>query len=296
VGSDRFAFCVQKGFGLDAPARCFTLNPDTAALGTYASPGIFMQAATLDAPPLPRSKARAMVASAAGTMQVCGEAPPCFTLRLRPPVKDAFDEVYGMLPAWAVPGTSRVIVANVKQGAYPKVGPSPATLWLDVYDLIQKRKVSSARAPKDIYALRFIPIGERALLVTCSRDEQGCGMAVVDPTKLSVRPLPIELHPDLPRGSADTMIPLLPVEGGGWAVVDVRGTSVVVLSATGEIVRTIALPSASALSAGPARAGPWSGGRIVIFESGPSAGAVHVVDPRDGSIKTHVPPACADPP
>jgi hypothetical protein len=121
-------------------------------------------------------------------------------------------------------------------------------------------------------------------------------MLLVDPNKLSAKPLPIEVHPGLPRGAAAAFIDILPVEGGGWAVLDVRGQSLVVLSAAGEIARTITLPSPSDISVGPARAGAWSRGRVIVIESGPSAGTVHVVDPRDGTLKTHAAPACAPTP
>jgi hypothetical protein len=296
VDGDRLAFCVQKGFGEGAQARCFTLDPDTSAITSRPSQAFFIQSVNLGAPELPNSHASATEAHAGGTMDVCGDKPPCITLRLRAPVKDAWDEVFGVLPAWAVPNTSRVIVAHTKEGPFPKDGPPPAALWLDVYDLKQQRKVSSAFVQRNVFALDFLPIGERALLVTCARDEGACGMFVVDPKKLSAKALPLELHPGLPRNSAAATIDLLPVEGGGWAVLDVRGTALVVLSAAGEIARTIALPGESELSAGPARAGLFSRGRIVVIKSGPAAGTVHIVDPRDGSVKTHAPPNCPAPP
>jgi hypothetical protein len=121
-------------------------------------------------------------------------------------------------------------------------------------------------------------------------------MFVVDPKGPSAKALPIELHPDLPRGSAPTAVDLMPLEGGGWAVLDARGRSLVVLSAAGDVARTVALPGESDLSLGPARAGLFSRGRVVVLQSGPAAGAVHVIDPRDGSVKTHAPPACPSPP
>ena len=112
------------------------------------------------------------------------------------------DEVFGGVPAWLVPGTSRVIVANTKEGPFPKEGPPPATLWLEVYDLKQKRKVTAAVAQKDVYAVDFFPIGQCALLAFCRRDEQGCGLFVVEPETLSARSLSIELNARLSRGSA----------------------------------------------------------------------------------------------
>ena len=120
-------------------------------------------------------------------------------------------------------------------------------------------------------------------------------MFVVDPRGPSAKALPIELHPELPRGSASTAVELLPLEGGGWAVLDARGRSLVVLSAAGDVARTIALPGESDLSLGQARAGLLGRGRVVALQSGPTAGTVHVIDPRDGSVKTFAPPACAPP-
>jgi hypothetical protein len=142
------------------------------------------------------------MAHAGGTLTVCADAKACITLRIRPPKKDAMDEVFGTSPAWAPPGSGRVIVAHTTEGPYPKDGPAPATLWLDVYDLKQKRKVSATVVRREVYAIDMIPIGERALLLTCSRKEdRRCSMFLVDPRGPSAKALPIELHPDLPNRS-----------------------------------------------------------------------------------------------
>lgn len=293
---DELAYCVQTGRNSDAEGRCFALNPDTSALRSRPWQRTFVFAVNLGDSELPSSTASATTASAAGTLSVCSGDRQCIRVRFRPPVKDPFDEVYGVIPAWAVPGTSRVIVADTKEGPWPKDGMPPGTLWLDVYDLKQGRKVAGSPIQKDFYGLRFYPIGERALLVACSRLDKTCGLFVVDPTRLSAKRLPIELHPALTTGAAAASLDILPVEGGGWAVLDARGQSLVVLSAAGDIARTIKLPNPSDIDVGTARAGTWSRGRIVVLESGPSAGTVHVIDPRDGSLKTHTPPACPAPP
>lgn len=283
LSGDRLSYCVRKGFGSDAPSVCLALALDSAKLEPEKDvwPGFRLgEPETLDNP------AGAVAATAAGTLGVCARPGTCMEIRVRAPARDAFDEVFGVLPAVALPDAHRVIVA---QGD----GHELKRLRLDAFDVIKKRKLASRQHAVHGYPAELWPLGESALVALCDTENQTCNAAVVNKS-LALTPLGVALDPKLTGGQGEPS-QVLWKSGGEWALIEASGSQVLFLDPSGSVKRRVKLALSGDASLGVAHAGRRNAAELIVMPGAPSAGVVHLVDVATGGVKTLEPGACAAP-
>lgn len=288
LSDGQIAFCVRKGYGTDAPSACLAFDPVSGQFRGHDDlwPGFRTGQA-----PREDNPGRATMAGSAGTLTVCASAEDCLVRRVRAPARDAWDEVYGLLPAFTVPGTRRVLVADVVEGVGSGDRPPPATLFVDVYDLAKRARVRRVKATSGEYGVDWWPLGASALLASCEREGASCHAFSVDPETLRVAPLGVELDPVTRGGAGEPAAPVSRADDGSSLVVDARGAALLVFDDQGRRKQRIALTRPGDLSAGPSRAVTLSGGRVAVIQSAPNAGTVELVS-LQGGITVYVPSAC----
>jgi len=278
------AYCVRKGFGEGSLTRCLRVDPSTRSIAGHEElwPGFRLGEI---APP--ESPAGATYASAAGTLTVCARPGDCWERRFRPPAKDAWDEVYGGVPAYTVPGTRRVLVADVTEDR------KPATLWIHAYDLGKRARVAQSRVVREEYGLSLSALGARVLLVTSEREGSSSHAYVVDPSSLAVTPLGVELDPALRGGMFAPAPASLVLDDGRGLVADARGRALLVFDGAGKQIRRVTLSHPGDLGFGPSRVAPLGRGRVAVIQSAPNAGIVEWVSLDDGTVLASIPVDCA---
>jgi hypothetical protein len=269
LASGGIAFCIM----LELSAHCLEVDLVTGKFRGRAeelAPGLaFVE------PPASGKRGSATFASAGGTVDVCAGAGSCAAVRLRPPVPDAWDEVYEPLPALAL-SDDRVLVVRTERR--PSGGLDMlSTSFLDVYSVAGARRVATRRLGSGVVLEPLQALGRQVLLARC---DSHCMLELVDPRTLASKPLGVEWFD---RREARSEIrgdqPVVALPDGSYAIVDARGAEVVVVAAdSGRLVRRIALGAASDLGSGPARSALLEDGRMIVLRAGPHAGTLSIVD------------------
>ncbi len=283
-------FCVKKGFLSDAPKACLRLHPAEKKFEATADlwPGFRFE----DAGAEPDEPASAMDASSAGTRHVCADREHCTTLRWRAPARDAWDEVYGALPAVSVRGSSRVLLARLEE-TYPRPsGPAKLTVFVDAVDVKRGAKVASAVVAKNVSPIHLLWLGKKALLEACDFEGGPCAGFVIDPVSLAAKKLPIELDRPEHLGAGHLSALVLRAGPESWILVDAQGRAALWVDQAGNVVRRLELDASTDPSQGTPRAGFGRGRALWVLQAGPSAGRVSLIDLEAGSAVHFDAPAC----
>lgn len=283
-------FCVRKGFYAEAPRSCLLLRPEEKRFEAAAElwPGFRFA----ELPPEPEDKTSALHASAAGTLRVCASSGQCATLRLRPPARDAWDEVFGLSPAVTVEGTSRVLVARLKETYLSRERPPKLEVFVDAIDVKRGAKVASARIARDQSPIDLRWLGKSALLQSCELDGGPCHAFVIDPKSLASKKLPVELDAPSALGTGRMSELVLRAATNEWLLVDAGGRKVISIDESGAVTRSVDLGATSDPEYGAPRAGFRSERELVVLQAGPSAGRVSLVDLQSGTATHFDAPSC----
>jgi hypothetical protein len=201
-------------------------------------------------------------------------------------VRDAFDEVYGGVPAIALPDSRRVIVTQSSSAGHKR-------LQLDAYDVAKQRKLATRTYNLRGWPLQLWPLGESALLTLCDTDAQTCRAAVLK-KNLDVEDLHLSVDPKLMGGRGEPSEPLWR-SGSEWALVDATGASVLFVDAKGRVLRRVELPLHGQSEQRAAHAGRRNATELIVLPEAPNAGVVNLVDVATGAVRSLEPNACEAP-
>lgn len=273
---DGVAFCVSEGLTPEDARTCLRFDPTTGDW-TEAIQSFSRDFVT---PPRADEPASVETRSTAGTMTICSKPKRCTTIQRYPRVQDAYDEVWGSLPAVRLTD-ARVLVAHPKR-------KNPGELWLEVWNVDGKRTTSRKRVEPDGYAPLLVRLGpSHALMVHCApyMAADRCAPRVIDTTALTMRDVDIQLA--VSQSGVDE--PLVQRSQSQWVVFDARGTAAVWLNEKGEVARRLDFDMR-----GPERPviGRIENDRVVLLEHAPHAGTGFVVDLKSGVVTRLTAPSC----
>ena len=223
----------------------------------------------------PKDGSAATSASNEGKLTVCVTPKRCATVTVNPPLVGAFDEVYASHQTLRL-GKTRVLV--VRQPSRKAL-----TSGLEVWDVTQKRRVRQVATTDAVFHLQRL--GEQAALaIRCdTRLQPKCGAHVLDLRTLRMRSLNVLITPD-------KVTSLIHPAGDGLVIVDVRGTEVVWVDATGKVTHREAIPP---LGNADPEIGRIDDNTVAIFEQRPHIGSGHIVALGSKTVTRFDAPRCA---
>lgn len=275
---DKLAFCITKKPGRWSDYLCVTLDPRT---GAFQPTDTRRDSVELTQREPSTDQPSVVEQSNAGTLSVCDHK-DCFSLRLRPPIPEPFDETLGIHKSARVPGKRRV-VAVFNATRQPHGGTS-----LRVFDLNTRSQLSAVTVSAQDYPHDLVPLGDFAILTLYNPTTNLARTLLVDLRTLATQDL--RLIPALHDQPVHP--PLLSGDREHWGMADVRGNALVLLSASGAFERRVELPTTSDLKIGEAVTGPLGSGHWVVLQGSPFVGTIHLVNAAAGSISTVNVPTC----
>lgn len=286
-------FCVK--IDPSGPSRCLEL--DFASHHFESIGDMYPSLMFAQAPFPPDSSAGAMLAANRGTVRVCGDEKHCVTVRVHAPMRGARDEVYGALPAVAVPHSSRVLVARTKE-SFTK-SRTRLALYVDAVDLKRRARVASAFVARGESAVAMYWLGAKALLEVCAqhedeREDHACAALAVNPRTLATKKLAFKLPRDEDE-SARAHAFLQWTRAGRLVVVNRAGTTATWVGPDGRVTRKVQLAPDASASATPTRVGRRNQRELLVLRGAPAAGNVVLVNLENGNFTRFDAPACPRP-